>query len=94
MVSDFKSNHGHNFYGNHNYYVVDSHIYDSIKCLVPEEIGIIAYYEKSGQMRVKKECQFKEIDNDTKVFLLYNALKKWCDGKQGDGSKVMEELLW
>ena len=93
-VSDFKSNHGHNFYGNHNYYVVDSRIYDSIKCLVPEEIGIIAYYEKSGQMRVKKECKFKEIDNDTKVFLLYNALKKWCDGKQRGGSETMGVQGW
>lgn len=81
-VSDFKSNNGHNFFGNHNYYVVASGIYDSVKSLVPDEVGIIVYYEKSGQMRVKKECEFREVDSETKVFLLYNALKKWCDGKQ------------
>ena len=80
-VSDFKSKHGHNFFGNHNYYVVSSNIYDGIKDLVPDDIGIIVYYANTGNMRIKKQCKFKDINNETKVTLLYNALKKWCDGK-------------
>lgn len=81
-VSDFKSPHGHNFHGNRNYYVVDSRIYNQIKDLVPDDIGIIAFYEETGAMRIKKECTFKEISSELKIELLYNALKKWCDGAQ------------
>lgn len=80
-VSDFKSENGHNFHGNRNYYVVDSRIYENIKDLVPDDIGIIVYYEKTGAMRIKKECKFRDISNETKTELLYNALKKWCDNK-------------
>lgn len=80
-VSDFKSKNGHNFYGNKNYYAVDSRIYKEIESLVPEDIGILVYYESSGQMRCKRESKFKEISNEDKIILLYNAMKKWCDGK-------------
>lgn len=78
-VSDFKSSNGHNFHGNKNYYAVDSRIYEDIKDLVPDDIGIIVFYEATGAMRVKKECKFKEISYELKTDLLYNALKKWCD---------------
>lgn len=81
-VSDFKSGNGHNFHGNRNYYVVAAGIYEKIRDLVPDDIGIIVYYEKTGAMRIKKECQFREIGFDLKAELLYNALKKWCDGNQ------------
>ena len=79
-VSDFKSKNGHNFWGNKNYYAVDSRIYESIKSLVPDDIGIIVYYEKTDTMRIKKECVYKEISYETKTQLLYDALKKWVDG--------------
>ena len=78
-VSDFKSKNGHNFHGNRNYYVVDSQIYDNIKDLVPDDIGIIVYYQKTGSMRIKKECAFKNISEKTKTRLLYDAFKKWVD---------------
>lgn len=81
-VSDFKSKNGHNFYGNHNYYVVSSDIYNEIKHLVPDDIGIIVYYKDSGTMRTMKKCKFRNISDEDKAFLLYNALKKWCDGTQ------------
>lgn len=80
-VSDFKSKHGHNFFGNRNYYVVNAEIYENIKELVPNDIGIIVYYKDSGYMKTKRECKHIEIDNDVKITLLYNALKKWCDGQ-------------
>ena len=78
-VADFKSSNGHNFHGNKNYYVVDSRIYEKIKELVTEDIGIIVFYEKTGAMRIKKECKFREISYELKTLLLYNALKKWCN---------------
>lgn len=91
-LSDFKSENGHNFHGNKNYYVVPNILYDKIKDLVPEDIGIIAYYEKTNNYRVKKECKFKDISHELKERLLYDALKKWVDkfryeymyGKKGE----------
>lgn len=80
-VSDFKSPNGHNFHGNRNYYAVSSDIYEQIREMVPDGIGIIVYYEKTGAMRVKKECEFREISFELKTELLYNALKKWCDAE-------------
>ena len=80
-LADFKSENGHNFHGNRNYYVVPKEIVENIASLVPDDIGIITYHGHN-YMRVYKECKYKEIDNELKCLLLYNAMKKWCDGKQ------------
>lgn len=82
--NDFKSKNGHNFIGNHNYYVVPKELYEKIKDLVKDDIGIIVYYP-SGQLIKKKECKFKEIDTGIKTQLLYNSLKKWVD----DGDRIL-----
>lgn len=83
-LSDFKSKNGHNFVGNRNYYVVPNYLCDSIKSLVPKDVGVIAVYtdgEKDSNIyaaaRVKKECELKDITDRDKAILLYNALKKW-----------------
>lgn len=76
-VSDFKSENGHNFHGNDNYYVVPIEIYESIKELVPEKIGIIAFYKKTNRMMIKKTCTRKVINLEILNKLLYNAFKKW-----------------
>ena len=81
-VSDFKSKNGHNFHGNRNYYAVPQEIYEDIKGLVPEDIGILTYHQSSGQLRKQKECVFREISYADRANLLYDAMKKWCDGKQ------------
>ena len=78
-VSDFKSNHGHNFVGNHNYYVVPSSIVKDILPLVPANVGVIQYSEETGSLRIKKEAVYVDISDTTKMWLLHNALKKWCE---------------
>lgn len=78
---DFKSPHGHNFCGNRNYYVVPKELATKIVDLVPDDIGIITYHGHN-YMRVYKECKFKEITEELKCRLLYDGLKKWCDGSQ------------
>lgn len=78
-VSDFKSSNGHNFHGNKNYYVVPKEIVNQIESLVPDDIGIIVYYEKTGGYRIYKNCKIKTIDEKLKCRLLYDALKKWVD---------------
>ena len=86
-VADFKSKNGHNFHGNKNYYVVPEEIYAKIQNIVPKDVGIIVYYPKSNNYRVKKECQFREVSHELKERLLYDALKKWVD-------KFHYEYLW
>lgn len=80
--SDFKSENGHNFCGNKNYYAVPDYLYDKIKSEVEDDVGIIVYYPKTSRMVVKKESKFKEIDKELMIRLLYDSLKKWCDNKQ------------
>lgn len=78
-LADFKSKNGHNFHGNKNYYVVPEYLVEHIINLVQDDIGIIAYYEKSDSFRIKKECQLREVDKDLQIKLLYDAFKKWVD---------------
>lgn len=87
-LSDFKSKNGHNFVGNRNYYVIPSYLYLKIKDLVPEKIGVIVVYTEGTQQsniyapaRVKIESEIVDIQDSDKALLLYNALKKWVDGK-------------
>lgn len=81
-VSDFKSEHGHNFCGNHNYYVVPVEIWKEVLPLVPDGIGLLVYYPESGMIKEAKTCEYREVSKDLQILLLYNAMKKWCDGKQ------------
>lgn len=78
-VADFKSKNGHNFHGNHNYYVVPKEIVSQIRPLIPEGIGLIQYDGKSERYRTVKECEFRKVDEALKARLLYDALKKWVD---------------
>ena len=78
-VQDFHSQNGHNFHGNKNYYVVPVEIADKIKDEIPDDIGLIVYYQQSGMYRIKKECEWKDISQELKTKLLYDALKKWVD---------------
>lgn len=85
-LSDFKSENGHNIddieipIANENYYCVPKELVPKIKDLVPEHVGILSY-NGSGLRKVKKSA-WLEVDDKVKIELLYNAMKKWCDGKQ------------
>jgi hypothetical protein len=80
--SDFKSENGHNFHGNENYYCVPKDLAPRIAGEVPADIGILAYFEGEKQfgLRKYKPSGWREQPDDLKVILLYNAMKKWCDG--------------
>jgi hypothetical protein len=82
-ASDFNSKNGHNFSGNKNYYAVPFEIYESIKDDVPPGIGIIAYYQDSGHMIVKRESEMRQIAPEELNYLLYDALRKWVDEAPG-----------
>lgn len=82
--SDFKSKNGHNFHGNENYYVVPAKLAKKIVEQVPSDIGIIAYHD-GGSMRILKPCSWRQVSDETKLSLLYNAFKKWVDGASFPG---------
>lgn len=79
--SDFKSQHGHNFIGNMNYYAVPEEIYKEIEPLVPEEIGILVYLHK-GQycgLRTKRKATFREMSEECQKWLLLSVFKRIRD---------------
>lgn len=80
--ADFKSENGHNFHGNENYYVVPADLAPKIEVLVPDDIGIIIWKEteKTEGLRLYKPSGWRTVPDAVMVQLLYNAMKKWCDG--------------
>lgn len=80
--SDFRGVNGHNFHGNENYYCVPKDLAPKIAGEIPDDIGILAYYEGERQygLRQFKPSGWRDVTDQTKVELLYNAMKKWCDG--------------
>ncbi len=80
--SDFRGVNGHNFHGNENYYCVPKALAPKIAGEIPDDIGILAYYEGERQygLRQFRPSGWRDITDQTKVELLYNAMKKWCDG--------------
>lgn len=81
-VADFKSSHGHNFFGNMNYYVVPEEIYQDIKSLVPEDIGILIYYHNSCSIRTKKKPTYQEMTEEQQKWLLLSVMKRLADTYQ------------
>ncbi len=81
-MQDFKSKNGHNIddldspIANENYYCVPKEM--AQKITVPDHCGILAW--TGYGLRKYKEAKFVDVKEETKTLLLYNALKKWCDG--------------
>jgi len=80
--SDFRGLNGHNFHGNENFYCVPKSLALKIAGEIPADIGILAYFEGERQygLRQFKPSGWRDVTDRTKVDLLYNAMKKWCDG--------------
>lgn len=104
--SDFHSQHGHNFVGNLNYYVMPLDLYKEVKDEIPEHIGVVTY--NNGSLRHKKECMYV-IDVDESLYprVLHTVLNKKdkyidklkrkylkaCEDQYNDGALVVRELL-
>ena len=80
--SDFKSDNGHNFCGNENYYCVPAELAPKIESLIPQHVGILIYTEGKTVYGLKKykPSIWQDVNPDAMCQLLYNAMKKWCDG--------------
>ena len=79
--SDFKSEHGHNLFGDYNYYVLTQEVYDEIMLKDPNllwgNMGIIIY--KNGRFYTKREAKENgiHISISDRFVLLDHILMNW-----------------
>lgn len=89
--SDFKSRNGHNIddpsspIANENYYCMPKELIQQVEDMIPEHVGILSY--QNGRLRQYRPSGFLEVPDSVKIMLLYNAMKKWCDGAMTDKEK-------
>lgn len=85
--ADFKSKNGHNIdyvdrpIANENYYCLPKELIPKVEDMVPVHVGILSY--SNGRLRQYRPAKLLAVPDETKIVLLYNAMKKWCDGAMG-----------
>lgn len=86
--SDFHSEHGHNFVGNYNYYVIPIELYYEIKDEVPREIGVYAWSGKYLSLIKRPKKQELKVDKDilknSMIRSLYRDTQKIKDSENVD----------
>ena len=77
-VSDFHSAHGHNFVGHCNYYAMPTELYKKVKGEIPEDIGVLLYYdgESTCGIRKAKECKSHILSEKTQKWLILSVAKR------------------
>lgn len=79
-VEDFHSPHGHNFCGHCNYYAMPKSLYAKVKDEIPEDIGVLLYYDGTEGpfrgIRKKKECVPHELNTETQKWLIMSIAKR------------------
>lgn len=77
-VSDFHSAHGHNFVGHCNYYAMPTELYKKVKGEIPEDIGVLLYYDGMSTCGIRKvkECKPHILSEKTQKWLIMSVAKK------------------
>ncbi len=77
-VSDFHSAHGHNFVGNCNYYAMPTELYKKVKGEIPEDIGVLLYYDGESTCGIRKtrECKPRILTEETQKWLIMSVAKR------------------
>lgn len=77
-VSDFHSDHGHNFVGHCNYYAMPLALYKKVKDEIPDGIGVLLYYngESTCGIRKKIECKPCQLSEKTQKWLIMSVAKR------------------
>lgn len=77
-VSDFHSDHGHNFVGHCNYYAMPTELYKKVKDEIPDGVGVLLYYdgENTCGIRKKVECKPRQLSEETQKWLIMSVAKK------------------
>lgn len=90
--SDFKSENGHNLYGDENYYIVSEELFkelkkrDLLEGLKSNDVGIFVYYEKSNMLKMTIESnadKIKKINWEDRDYykLIDDICRLWQNGK-------------
>ena len=72
--SDFRSDNGHNFVGNKNYYVMPAKLAYQVEEQIPEDIGIIIY--SKGHLFTRRESSTQNISPIWLSAYLFSAIKR------------------
>lgn len=72
---DFHSNHGHNFCGHMNFYVMPLELYKEVKGEILAGIGVIAML-KNGSLRKVKDSAYRPLSQEDQKWMLLSLLKK------------------
>lgn len=72
--SDFHSEHGHNFVGNYNYYVMPKELYIEVKDEVPKEIGVYGSYEYKDRILLELLKKPKKQELKVEMDILKNSM--------------------
>lgn len=77
-VSDFHSDHGHNFVGHCNYYAMPLALYKKVKDEIPDGIGVLLYYngENTCGIRKKIECKPRQLSEKTQKWLIMSVAER------------------
>lgn len=77
---DFRDHPCSNFCGHCNYYAIPKSLYAKVKDEIPEDIGVLLYYDGTEGpfkgIRKKKECVPHELDAETQKWLIMSIAKR------------------
>lgn len=91
--SDFHSEHGHNFVGHFNYYVMPKELYENVKDEIPKHIGVYTWNGSylSLDKRPKKQ-ELKEDINILKNSMIRSLYRDACKIKSSKNVELMSKL--
>ena len=72
--SDFHSEHGHNFVGHYNYYVMPKELFEEVKDEIPKEIGVYGSYECMDNMCLTLLKKPKKQELKVEMDILKNSM--------------------
>lgn len=88
--ADFKSEHGHNFVGHFNYYVIPKDLYENIKDEIPKHIGVYIWNGKYLSLLKRPRKQELKVD----INILKNSMIRslYRDSHKIVASENVEEM--
>ena len=72
--SDFHSEHGHNFVGHYDYYVMPKELFEEVKDEIPKEIGVYGSYESRDNMSLELLKKAKKQELKVEMNILKNSM--------------------
>lgn len=72
--SDFHSEHGHNFVGHYNYYVMPKELYEEVKDEIPKETGVYGSYEYKDNISLELLKKAKKQELKVEMGILKNSM--------------------